>query len=245
MSSNCPPQLQLSIQPNTTSFKRSFEQFGFDLESPVVTDAGATAATSDGRNERNKRARSASSFDSETSSNLSSDTTASTSSSGSSAISEGGAIDSFAVPTSIEPPRLPTPELQDVEMPDYPAGEPTEVEREGLRGSEQYRLSLGRFNDFDNEIAVLRQPPSTTTTSPPTLPPLRHRLLQDAFFRRIESPGSPFSPTFFEESHPTTSNSDSPQLHTQNPADDAVESTGPSNRRSLFPSFVNIESCFL
>ncbi|KAJ7929979.1 hypothetical protein B0H13DRAFT_909253 [Mycena leptocephala] len=30
-----PPQLQLSLPPNTTSFKRSFEQFGFDLESPL------------------------------------------------------------------------------------------------------------------------------------------------------------------------------------------------------------------
>ena len=48
MSTNCPPQLQLSIQPNTTSFKRSFEQFGFDLGSPVGSGAGAhTAETFD------------------------------------------------------------------------------------------------------------------------------------------------------------------------------------------------------
>jgi hypothetical protein len=34
MFSNCLPQLQLGLQSNTTSFKHSFEQFGFDLESP-------------------------------------------------------------------------------------------------------------------------------------------------------------------------------------------------------------------
>jgi hypothetical protein len=69
MSSNCPPQLHLSLPSNVTSFKRSFEQFGFDLESPTIvgsTDLGgsvssqSTSSGSDG-NERNKRARSASS----------------------------------------------------------------------------------------------------------------------------------------------------------------------------------------
>jgi hypothetical protein len=61
MSSNCPPQLQLSLQTNTTSFKRSFGQFGFDLESPGgATDAGGSEVNNS--NDRNIRARSASSF---------------------------------------------------------------------------------------------------------------------------------------------------------------------------------------
>ncbi|KAF9476246.1 hypothetical protein BDN70DRAFT_185474 [Pholiota conissans] len=200
MSSTCPPQLQLSIQPNTTSFKRSFEQFGFDLESPVVANSGAaTAAAGDGRNERNKRARSASSFESETSSNLSSDTIASTSSSGSNAMSQGDAVEN--APTSIENPRLSTPEIEDVEMPDYTEPESVDVQREGPRGSEQYRLALGRFNEFDSEIAVLRQSPSSSTASPPTLPPLRHGV---ALFRHDETSASPFSSAFFDHVHPVS-----------------------------------------
>jgi hypothetical protein len=73
-----PPQLQLSLPPNTTSFKRSFEQFGFDLESPASTlphshepidGTSSTASSSssstrspDGDDNRRKRARSASSL---------------------------------------------------------------------------------------------------------------------------------------------------------------------------------------
>ncbi|KAJ7683962.1 hypothetical protein B0H17DRAFT_21211 [Mycena rosella] len=72
-----PPQLHLSLPPNTTSFKRSFEQFGFDLESPSTVhrshepiDGASTSASgessstmsSDGDENRRKRARSASSL---------------------------------------------------------------------------------------------------------------------------------------------------------------------------------------
>jgi hypothetical protein len=68
-----PPQLRLSLPPNTTSFKRSFEQFGFDLESPASgatrsIDASSTTASGpssstpslDGGENRRKRPRSAS-----------------------------------------------------------------------------------------------------------------------------------------------------------------------------------------
>src|SRR5258708_14614087 len=94
MSTNCPPQLQLSIQSSTTSFKRSFEQFGFDLDSPVITgpedlvaettnldtagmDGNVEGRTGIGIQQQNasrrgnKRPRSASSFSSEGSSNAS------------------------------------------------------------------------------------------------------------------------------------------------------------------------------
>lgn len=71
-----PPQLQLSIPPSTTSFKRSFEQFGFDLDdSPVQSSGGSdpshqsssehagssTTGSIRRENDRNKRARSTSS----------------------------------------------------------------------------------------------------------------------------------------------------------------------------------------
>ncbi|KAJ7781036.1 hypothetical protein B0H16DRAFT_605201 [Mycena metata] len=73
-SQNIPPQLQLSIPP--TSFKRSFEQFGFDLESPSavphshdpIDGTSTTSASSsstrgqEGDENRRKRARSASSL---------------------------------------------------------------------------------------------------------------------------------------------------------------------------------------
>ncbi|KAJ7180308.1 hypothetical protein C8R43DRAFT_1117620 [Mycena crocata] len=69
------PQLSLSLPPNTTSFKRSFEQFGFDLESPASTlphpaidgsaassESSSSATSPDGDENRRKRARSASSL---------------------------------------------------------------------------------------------------------------------------------------------------------------------------------------
>ena len=197
MSTNCPPQLQLSIQPNTTSFKRSFEQFGFDLGSPVGSGAGGHTATSDGRSERNKRARSTISFDSETSSDASSDTLASTSSSVASSVSEGGAIGTF--PATAAPP-LPAADTQDVDMSEYSGGDHREASREGRHNEDRYHLALQRFNEFDSEIAHLRQP-SLSTTSPPTLPPLRHRLLPDdvAFFRQTPAISSSFPSDFFSE----------------------------------------------
>lgn len=197
MSTDCPPQLQLSIQPNTTSFKRSFEQFGFDLESPVGSGAGAHAATSDGRGERNKRARSTISFDSETSSDASSDTLASTSSSTSSSVSESGATGTYPVTEALP---LRAADTQDVDMSEYSGGDHREASREGRHNEDRYHLALQRFNEFDSEIAHLRQP-SLPTTPPPTLPPLRHRLLPDdvAFFRQAAAISSPFPSDFFSE----------------------------------------------
>ena len=157
MSTNCPPQLQLSIQPSTTSFKRSFEQFGFDLDSPVITgpedlvaettdlDTAAMDGNVEGRSpgigiqqqnasrRGNKRPRSASSFSSESSSSASASSgrsglrsEASTSSSASSTSSPPGVHHPSSIRPqnrtriqllSPSPPRLPTPEIQDIEMP--------------------------------------------------------------------------------------------------------------------------------
>ncbi|KIM43457.1 hypothetical protein M413DRAFT_443390 [Hebeloma cylindrosporum] len=161
MSTNCPPQLQLSIdiQPSTTSFKRSFEQFGFDLDSPVITgpedlvaegaelDTAAMDGNVEGRStgigmqqqngsrRGNKRPRSASSFSSESSSGASASTSSGRRSEASSASTSLSASSTSSPPSvhhpssirpqnrtriqllSPSPPRLPTPEIQDIEMP--------------------------------------------------------------------------------------------------------------------------------
>lgn len=211
MSSNCPPQLHLELPPNTTSFKRSFDQFGFDLDSPQGASDAAGASASDG-NDRNKRARSASSFSDDEGSIASS--SSSTLASGSSPISgdsstPGDSMSShLAVPprlaavphlslnlarSSFEPPRLPTPEIQDIDMNDNPLREPGEAEEASpasqantlnlisvastpSQAEENYRLSLERFNAFDTQIAALRRSHSPSLprspTPPPVLPPL-------------------------------------------------------------------------
>ncbi|KAF5309031.1 hypothetical protein D9619_013590 [Psilocybe cf. subviscida] len=204
MSSDCPPQLQLSIQPTTTSFKRSFEEFGFDLESPVGTRAviaGESGTTHSTGNERNKRARSRTSLDSETHGSMGS--------SAASEASDGGNVGASGPTTTVEPPRLPTPVLPDVDMPSYPQEDEEESfpPRAGVpsppthpNATNAFQLTLDRFNAFDREMQVLRQPePNLSTTtpssssssisalvapaSPPILPPLiidPHRLSTEA-----------------------------------------------------------------
>ena len=192
MSSNCPPQLQLSLQTNTTSFKRSFEQFGFDLESPGgAADAGGSGGNNG--NDRNKRARSASSFsegsDSMDSSHLS---TIASGSSGSSPSRHGDANDpttssiavlgaSLSTHSALEPPRLPTPDIQDIEMPHYPVDSSESfadsLAPQGPDPEERYRLPMDRYHSFRNETG-LRRAQSTSSlvprspTAPPVLPPL-------------------------------------------------------------------------
>jgi len=206
MSSNLPPQLHLELPASTTSFKRSFQEFGFDLESPLGgIEAGGSG--SDG-NDRNKRARSASSFSDDEGSVGSS--SSSRIISGSSSMNDAGDTGSpsaltatrptaalppphFALSVtraSLEPPRLPTPELQDIDMIDYPLVHPhsrvpepqTPPDSEAptippgtLQHDDNYRLSLERFNAFDSQIAALRRSPSPrlrSPTPPPVLPPL-------------------------------------------------------------------------
>jgi hypothetical protein len=64
MSSSDPPQLRLSLPQSASTFKRSFDQFGFDLDTPLDPAAVAsTSATDEHRpgpsnGDRNKRARS-------------------------------------------------------------------------------------------------------------------------------------------------------------------------------------------
>jgi hypothetical protein len=66
MSSSDPPQLRLSLPQAASNFKRSFEQFGFDLESPLDSSAAASSSVTDehrpgpSNTDRNKRARSSS-----------------------------------------------------------------------------------------------------------------------------------------------------------------------------------------
>jgi hypothetical protein len=66
MSSSDPPQLRLSLPQTASTFKRSFEQFGFDLESSVDSTIVASSSGTDehrpgpSNGDRNKRARSSS-----------------------------------------------------------------------------------------------------------------------------------------------------------------------------------------
>jgi hypothetical protein len=65
---SAPPQLHLSIPVNTTSFKRTFEQFGFDLEENNATAGASGSGASvvrEGRERREKRARSSESSEDE------------------------------------------------------------------------------------------------------------------------------------------------------------------------------------
>ena len=190
MSSNCPPQLQLSLQANATSFKRSFEQFGFDLESPGdATDAGGSGA-----NDRNKRARSASSFsegsDSMDGSHISTIASGSSGSSLSRHEADAVANDSTSSPivalgaslathSALDPPRLPTPDIQDIEMPDYPVdGHNSESFSDSLAPQVPDPEDRYRYNPFHNPMSGLHRlqsnssPVPRSSTPPPVLPPL-------------------------------------------------------------------------
>ena len=223
MSSNCPPQLQLSLQPSTTSFKRSFEQFGFDLESPGgATDAGGSGASNG--NDRNKRARSASSFseasDSMDSSHLSTVPSGSSGSSPPRHEADPGVNESTTSPipvlsatlsthTALQPPRIPTPDIQDVEMPHYPAdGHDSESFSDSLASrvpdpEDRYRLSVNRYNPFDTEMSGLHNPLSNSPLVPrsPTPPPILPPLCISEDQTRLSSSAIPF----LQSSPPTTS----------------------------------------
>ncbi|KIK63979.1 hypothetical protein GYMLUDRAFT_195709, partial [Collybiopsis luxurians FD-317 M1] len=185
MSSNCPPQLHLTIPPNATSFKRSFSQFGLDL-SPVAggADAGDSSEASNGvsreggsistrtGNER-KRARSASSLSDGNDSLRSSRSSTFTASSDTSLSEDNqpvagssGSSSSHLV-TAISPsvpPRLPTPDIHDVEMPDY-----QQHASQASPSGEDYRISLA----FDSDIDILPHSRRLRSpTPPPILPPL-------------------------------------------------------------------------
>ncbi|KAI0047887.1 hypothetical protein FA95DRAFT_1155048 [Auriscalpium vulgare] len=171
MSSPDPPQLQLSLSSSTPTFKRSFDQFGFDLESPVESNAATTSTSSDpgpSHSDRNKRQRSnlaspdSSSFpDSLGNAGSSSQhaTVASTSASSSASERPPSPIADIT-PHTLAPPQLPSTTFR-------PTSE----------FNEQFRLSMERFNAFDSQISSLRpRPPSpprrSLATSPPSLPPL-------------------------------------------------------------------------
>ncbi len=64
MSSSDSPQLRLSLPHSASTFKRSFDQFGFDLNTPLDPSAAASSSATDehrpgpSNGDRNKRARS-------------------------------------------------------------------------------------------------------------------------------------------------------------------------------------------
>ena len=199
MSSNRPPQIHLSLHAeNGTSFKRSFEQYGFDLDTPL-TDAsaggsGLSGVGSPDGNDRNKRARSESSL---------SNTDELAESSGSSEVGLAGSSGATSIeddsmsglsatrPNSlvdnvlrISPPvltelsRLRSPDFEDVEMSESaiggsePLSPPPVHSTSGSAHEESYRASLERFSVFDSAISALRRSTSRPPASSPALPPL-------------------------------------------------------------------------
>jgi hypothetical protein len=168
-----------------------------------AVNAGESGATHSTGNERNKRARSRTSLDSEADGSMGS--------SAASQASEGGNVGASESTTTVEPPRLPTPVLPDVDMPSYPQEDEEEsfspraaVSLPPTHGdgspTNAFQLTLDRFNAFDREMEVLRQPEPNLSiatsssssssisalvapASPPVLPPLiidPHRLSTEA-----------------------------------------------------------------
>ncbi|THH18152.1 hypothetical protein EW146_g2788 [Bondarzewia mesenterica] len=199
MSSTDPPQLHINLPSNTTSFKRSFEEFGFDLDSPIDASGGSASGSNDNSianegGERCKRARSESS--SSGSLGISGSSSMVASSSGSSRISSlsGHSRSSSPVRSAMYPPAVASVagssavviepsivssvEEQDVEMTDSPPSEGAHLNfptGPGPDYDEQFRVSMERFNAFDTEISALRQrstPIHISPSPPPTLPPL-------------------------------------------------------------------------
>lgn len=216
MSSNRPPQLQLSHHAeNGTSFKRSFEQYGFDMDPPLSgsSDASGSASLgmrSGGGNDRNKRARSESSLSNsdEIAESSGSSEMGGAGSSGATSI-EDDSLSGFSVtrpmplasnalrltpPVLAEPPRLPTPNFEDIQisvLDDSGPLSPPSVQSPSTSDHEDsYRISLERFNAFDSQISALRQPNSRSPASPPILPPLS--LVTDDGEANSRIPSHPF-----------------------------------------------------
>ncbi|KAF4607602.1 hypothetical protein EYR38_001674 [Pleurotus pulmonarius] len=140
---------------------------------PGSSSSSGTLGSSGDGHERSKRPRSESSVadSSSVSSGNSSDGT----------LTSGSEVEAPSIPA--DPPRLPTPELEDVEMAYYLPTEdsnapPAASPPHSPQHDEQYRAILDRFNAFDSEINVLRvgisETAQTTRSSspPPSLPPL-------------------------------------------------------------------------
>lgn len=195
----CPPQLHLSLA-NTTSFKRSFEQFGVDLESPIGSTPGSSVSAGESRpgtgsgsasdgNDR-KRARSeGSSSSSGTDISLSTSEMPSSSGDTSGLTSDAGSAASHSVASS--PAHSPLSgilaqgdsETMDVEIVDSSLAHPTEdlsnwtsameesVAPSAPTNSQHYGEVLERIHAFESEISALRRSPSTSL--PPELPPIR------------------------------------------------------------------------
>jgi len=210
------PHLRVSHTTNATSFKRSFEQFGFDLDGPAGNSDAATSnvggsnepsasatasASANNSNERHKRARSDSfSSDSIGTSGSSQRLTAS-----SSRLTSGSSYSSDALPPlSTRPTHCPpfppavqtspssqsshsdayrsVPDMLDVEMSDasrmddFHAQSPTRWSPSSMPPmssdeiSEQFRLSMERFNAFDTQISTIRHSHPVSSSSRPLSP---------------------------------------------------------------------------
>lgn len=192
MSSGRPSQLQLpSHAENGTSFKRSFEQYGFDLDTPVSSGEASGSGSSGSGNERNKRARSeatlSDSDEVQTSPGSSEVGTAGSSGATSMELEDDSMSGMFVTnpisladdslnaspPIPSEPLALATHEFLNVQMSiDDELRPPSPVPGPSTSTSDHssFRVSLERFSVFDSEISALRRPHSRLSISSPTAP---------------------------------------------------------------------------
>ena len=159
MSSSDPPQLRISLPHSASTFKRSFDQFGFDLESPLDPTAVASSSGTDehrpgpSNGDRNKRARSNST---PRSAEQTHSMDGSPSSSSSHTISSGSSnhpvADHRDAPPAVAATRYPqTPETDPV----FPSG----------LGGEFTHASSGLFDSRPLETSA--EPPATSVWSNP------------------------------------------------------------------------------
>ena len=127
MSSSEPPHLRLSLPQSASTFKRSFDQFGFDLDTPLdPTAVASTSATDEHRpgpsnGDRNKRARSNSVTpnSADQARSMDSSTGSSSSHSMSSGSSSHAVADHRDAPPAVAATRYPQTPGSD---PDFPSG---------------------------------------------------------------------------------------------------------------------------
>ncbi|KAI0254587.1 hypothetical protein BJV78DRAFT_929970 [Lactifluus subvellereus] len=164
MSSSDPPQLRLSLPQTASTFKRSFEQFGFDLETTVDSTVVASSSSTDehrpgpSNGDRNKRARSSSVTPSPAEQARSMDS--SPSSSSSHAISSGSSNHAVANHRDAPPATAPTRHPQALEN--------NSAFSSSVAGELSHTSSSGLFDARPREASPVEPPTSSVWSNPPS-----------------------------------------------------------------------------
>lgn len=163
MSSSDPPQLRLSLPQTASTFKRSFEQFGFDLEPPIDSTVVASSSSTDehrpgpSNGDRNKRARSSSVTPSSTEQTRSMDSSPSASSSHT--VSSGPSNHAVANHRDAPPATAPTRHPQALE---------NDSAFSSSVAGELSHTSSGLFDARPPEASSIEPPTSSVWSNPPS-----------------------------------------------------------------------------